>query len=98
MSHRLDKRTCGILGLSLLGLALFGPGTYHLVQLSLLQRRLDRRLAELAAQHEQLTREHKRLQSDPTYVEGLIRTTFRLAQPGEYVIPLDSSESNGKAR
>ena len=75
----------------LVGLIVFGPGAYSWVKLSLEQRRLDRQLAALSAEHEQLVQEQERLQSDPTYVEGLIRTTFKLAQPGELVIPLDSS-------
>ena len=85
-----DSQVVGwILGISLVGLLLFGPGFYEWARLSLMQRRLDRRLAELAAQHEQLEREHERLQSDATYLEGLIRSTFKLAQPGELVVPLD---------
>jgi cell division protein FtsB len=68
---------------------LFGPGLYHLLGLSLEQRRLDHRLAELAKQQDALTHEQERLESDPTYVEGLIRSTFKVAQPGELVIPLD---------
>ena len=88
----MEKRTRWILGVSVAGLVLFGPGLYEWARLSLMQRRLDRRLAELAAQHEQLEQEHERLQSDATYIEGLIRSTFKLAQPGELVIPLDSDQ------
>ena len=89
----MEKRTRWILGVSVIGLVLFGPGLYEWVRLSLMQRRLDRRLAELAAQHERLAKEQERLQSDPTYLEGLIRSTFKLSQPGEYVIPLEPSPS-----
>ena len=85
-----------IVGVSVAGLLLFGPGLYEWARLALLQRRLDRRLAELAAQQEQLTQEHQRLHSDPTYVEGLIRTTFKLARPGEYVIPLEPEPARRK--
>ena len=77
--------------IGLAALALFGPGAYQWARLSLAQRQLDRRLAALSVEHDRLAREQERLQSDPTYVEGLIRTTFKLAQPGELVIPLDSS-------
>ena len=93
MEWRKDQRARWIVSLSILSLVLFGPGLYELVRLSVAQRRLDRRLAELAAERERLTQEEARLRSDPTYVEGLIRSTFKLAQPGEYVIPLDSSAS-----
>ena len=79
---------------ALLGLVLFGPGVFHLVRLSLMERKLNLRLAELETEHKQLAREEERLQSDPTYIEGMIRTTFKLAQPGEYVIPLGSSQSS----
>jgi len=82
------------LGISLLGLVLFGPGLVELVRLSLLERRLDRELARLSAEHERLVRERARLESDPTYVEGLIRSTFKLAKPGEYVIPLEAGSSS----
>ena len=73
----------------LAGLLVFGPGMFHLARLSLTQRKLDRRLADLASQQERLTQERARLQSDPTYLEGLIRSTFKVAKPGEIVIPID---------
>ena len=87
------QRRNGLLAGALIGLAVFGPGTYAWVKLSLEQRRLDGQLARLTVEHAQLTQEQERLQSDSTYVEGLIRTTFKLAKPGEIVIPLDSSSS-----
>ena len=62
------------------------------------QHRLDRQLARLQAAHAQLTVEEARLRSDPAYVEGLIRTTFKYAQPDELVIPLDAGASKGRAR
>ena len=82
-----------IVGVGGLALALFGPGAYQWARLSLTQHRLDRRLAQLALERERLTRERQRLESDPAYVEGLIRSTFKLSQPGEYVIPLESASS-----
>ena len=75
----------------LVGAVVFGPGAYQWVRLSVEQRRLDRRLAALSAEHERLTHEQARLESDPAYVEGLIRSTFKLSQPGELVVPLDAS-------
>lgn len=78
----------------LVGAVLFGPGLYELARLSLRQRRLDRELARLSADHERLLRERTRLESDPAYVEGLIRATFKVAKPGEYVIPLEPSSSS----
>ena len=87
-SERMAKWKRWSVGLSLFGVAVFGSGAYDLARLSLLQRRLDRRMVALSAQQERLTREQERLTSDPTYVEGVIRSTFKVAYPGEIVIPL----------
>ena len=76
-------------GASLAGLILFGPGLFQLAGLSLKRWRLDRRLRVLTLRQEQLRAQQARLESDPAYLEGLIRTTFKVAQPGEYVIPID---------
>ena len=76
------------LPLALFGLLVFGPGMVHLARLSLMQRALDHRLAALSVRQEQLKQEQARLQSDPTYLEGLIRSTFKVAKPGEVVIPV----------
>ena len=84
------------LGVVILGLALlYGPGVLEQVRLWVQQRQLDRELSRLAAEREQLAAEEGRLKSNPAYVEGLIRSTFKYARPGEYVIPLElvSSES-----
>jgi cell division protein FtsB len=58
------------------------------------QRRLDRQLAALAEERERLQIEQQRLQTDSTYVEGRIRSTFKVARPGEIVIPLDRSDGD----
>ena len=94
----METRTRRILLVSAIGLALIGPGIVEWVRLVIRQRQLDRQIARLAVQHEQLQREREQLESDPTYVEGLIRSTFKLAQPGEYVIPLDSKPSSDERR
>ena len=81
--------------LLLLGLVMvFGPGGLQLLRLSAIQWRLNRRVAALSAHREQLQREQQRLQSDPTYIEGLIRSTFKVARPGEYVILPDPEDRN----
>jgi cell division protein FtsB len=69
-----------------------------MARLSWEQRRLDRQLAQLKAAHAQLTAEETRLRTDPAYVEGLIRTTFKYAKPGEFVIPLDGDSAIGTSR
>ncbi len=91
----MEKRTHQVLGIVVLvGAVLFGPGLCEFVRLSWIERRLDRELTELTNRREQLVREEQRLQSDPTYVEGLIRSTFKVAQPGEYVIALDNASQS----
>lgn len=85
-----------LIGVVLVGLVWFGPGLCDGVRMSLMQRRLDRRLAALTAERERLAREQERLTSDPGYVEGLIRSTFKMAQPGEYVIQLEPSPGSAR--
>lgn len=77
-----------IVGLSLF---LFGPGLWRFARLSVDEWRLTHRLRCLEAAEERLLAERERLQQDPVYVEGLIRTTFKHAKPGELVLPLDPS-------
>ena len=93
MSRRRSTRSRWMLGIGAAGLLVFGPGLYELARLSLRQHQLDRRLVALEAQREQLLREQERLESDPAYVEGLIRSTFKVSRPGEYVIPLDDQRN-----
>ena len=83
-------RTAAVAGL-LLMLVLFGPGTYELIRLHVMEYQLDRRLVQVSAQQQQLLQEHQRLTSDPTYVEGLIRSTFKVARPDEMVVTRDDS-------
>jgi len=90
------QRTHWLVAGGLAAALLFGPDLYYYGRLSVLQRRLDRRLAVLSAEHERLTQEQARLQSDPTYVEGLIRSTFKWARPGEYVVPLEPSRKQAR--
>lgn len=71
-------------------LVVFGPGAIQLAWLSFRQYRLDRKLHQLQALHEHLVKEHDRLTADPVYVEGLIRSTFKMSKPGELVVPLAS--------
>ena len=73
--------------------ALFGPGIFDLACMMARQHKLDLQLADLASRKEQLTYEQKRLESDPGYMEGLIRSTFKWSRPGELVVPLSSKNS-----
>ena len=88
-AHRRMALAVGIAGL------LFGPGIVDTVRLSLEERRLDQRLARLTGERQRLVQEQARLEQDPTYIEGLIRSTFKLAKPGELVIPLSATERPG---
>ena len=74
----------------------FGPGAVEWVALSMKQRRLARRVEALSIRPQQLQEERARLESDDAYVEGLIRSTFKVARRGEYVVPL-SEEPPRKA-
>ena len=73
--------------------ALFGPGVFDLACIMAKQHKLDQQLADLASRKEQLASEQKRLESDPGYMEGLIRSTFKWSHPGELVVPLSSKNS-----
>ena len=92
------QRPRWLLSLGLVAMVLFGPGAVWLLRMEIRQHQLDRQLARLKAQQEQLAAEEARLRSDPAYVEGLIRTTFKFARPDELVIPLEEKESQAKAR
>ena len=82
---------------SILAGLIFGPGIYEMARLSITQRRLDKQLSLLAVKRKQLEEEQERFKSDNTYVEGLIRSTFKVSQPGELVIPIeDSSARQGR--
>ncbi len=97
MTPRISTRARWALGAGLVALlVLFGPGLLALARLSIAQHRLDRRLAQLDAEYERLARERDRLQHDPTYVEGLIRSTFHWARKGEYVILPDADPSRDR--
>ncbi|OGX32640.1 MAG: hypothetical protein A3E56_01435 [Omnitrophica WOR_2 bacterium RIFCSPHIGHO2_12_FULL_64_13] len=67
----------------------FGPLVWDLVDVSWKRYTMRRRLQRLDAFHRALTEEHQRLTEDSVYVEGLIRSTFKVAKPGELVIPSD---------
>ena len=88
------SRSRWLIAVSAIAALLFGPGLAHQSWWGLRQWRLEHRLHALQVRHGRLLAEQERLQSNPTYVEGLIRTTFKVARPGEYVVPLDESASS----
>lgn len=82
----------------IIGGVLFGPGLYDMIHMMARQRKLDRELAVLASRKASLTEEAKRLETDPGYTEGLIRSTFKMALPGELVVPLASKDSQQSSK
>ena len=79
-----------LLGFGAVLLVAVGPLLWQLLQLTWTRHAQQRRLQQLKAFHQQLTEERGRLTEDPVYVEGLIRSTFKVAKPGELVIPKES--------
>lgn len=86
----MKRLTRGWLWVLLTLAVIFGPGAVQWLRLSWDERVLARRMRELEATHQRLTDEQQRLASDPVYVEGLIRSTFKMSKPGELVVPLAS--------
>lgn len=99
VDHKVRKQQRRIRKLLIISSCLFviiiGPSFVNWTKLSFEERALDRQLSELDARWESLTKEHERLESDPAYVEGLVRTTFKYGKPGEYVVKLDADEVYG---
>jgi len=73
---------------------LFGPGIYYSLYLSWKQRQLTRQVEQLQAQQQALLAKHQRLTQDPVYLEDAVRSTFKVAKPGELVVPLDSTNTS----
>ena len=84
----MTKRLGWIVGVGLLAL-LVAPGFVELARISYRQYELDRQLEALRIERERLLAQRARLQNDPIYVEGLIRSTFKQARKDELVITLD---------
>ncbi|MBI3321765.1 MAG: hypothetical protein HYZ91_05805 [Candidatus Omnitrophica bacterium] len=97
MDGEARRRIPWIVAILMAGFALFGSGLADLARLSWLQWKLERQLSSLAVERERLSQEQQRLESDPAYLEGFIRTTFKVAAPGEYVIPLASARPSASS-
>ncbi len=76
----------------------FGPGMYYSLHLSWKQRQLTRQLEQLQAQQQALLAKHQRLTHDPVYLEDAVRSTFKVAMPGEIVVPRDETNSSTSSR
>ncbi len=73
----------------LVGAIVFGPGAWEQARLLWKQHTMDQQLTHMRGLSEQYTKEQQRLTSDPVYVEGLIRTTFKVANPDEMVVSIE---------
>jgi|GEM_PF-2923426 len=94
----LPRKTRRRVGIAAVGTLLLGPGLGHWAQLSWQERLMNRRLRELELIRKTLTEEYDRLSSDPVYMEGLVRSTFKVAKPGELVVPLEASTKSSSPR
>ena len=92
----MQQRSRWLRPVGLIAVLALGPGLVELAWLSIRQRQLDRRLEALTRERERLEHEHAQLTSDPVYVEGLIRTTFKYAKPNEYAVQLDPRASRDR--
>ena len=77
---------------------LFGPGLYQTARLSWKQRQLARQLERLQAEQHALLVKRQRLTEDSVYLEDAVRSTFKVAKPGELVVPLDEATSSTSSR
>ena len=93
----MDQRQARLIKMGALIAALvIGPGAAQLAWLSWRQHCLTRQQRRLEALYQQLAQEQRRLTHDPVYVEGLVRSTFKVAKPDELVVPLDSDASSSR--
>ena len=68
--------------------AILGPALVQWAIMCWHDHRLIRQLQRRQTSYESLKAEQEHLRTDPVYVEGLTRTTFKVAKPGELVVPL----------
>jgi len=92
------QRSAWLVWLSAAGTVLFGPGLIQQIQLAVRRHAVAQERARLEASHQALLEERQRLTSDPVYVEDRVRSTFKVAKPGELVVPLDSDEPSSASR
>ena len=94
----MPRRSARLLALSALALLVLGPGVAAWVQLAWRRHALARQQRQLQTTHDALETEQQRLTSDPVYVEGLIRSTFKVAKPTEMVVPLSADSDSHRRR
>ena len=73
-----------------------GPGLWQGAWMSWREHALATKQRRVEALYRSLQAERQRLSSDPVYVEGLIRSTFKVAKPDEIVLPLDGSDTSAR--
>ena len=77
--------------MALAAAAILGPALVQLAIMFWQDHRLSRQLQGRQAAYDSLKAEQERLRTNPVYVEGLTRTTFKVAKPGELVVPLSDA-------
>ena len=82
--------------LALAAAAILGPTLIQLAVMYWQDQRLARQLQRRQASYDSLKTERERLRTDPVYVEGLTRTTFKVAKPGELVVPLSDERTSDR--
>lgn len=76
------------LWLLMLCAVVFLPDAWHAWQLRNTRVEVDQRLESMDSEFKKYQEQKHRLLSDETYIEGLVRSTFKLARPDEVVIPI----------
>ena len=89
------QRRSQLLALSIILAVALGPGLAHQLWIAWHTRQSDRRIDQLQETTTVLQTEQQRLQHDPVYLEGVIRSTFKVSKPNEVVVPLDR-DSRGR--
>jgi len=83
------RKAIVLFGATFLLLIIFLPGYSRLQDLRQRNRELEKRIAELKRQNEELLLERKRLEEDPVYLEKLAREKLGVVRKGEIVYKIE---------
>ena len=95
-ARRLTASRAALIG-ALVVVVAFGPATLVQLQLRWKAYVLARHLRALETERQTLAEEQEHLTSDAVYREGKARSTFKVAKPGELVVPIESDEPRRRA-
>lgn len=82
-----------VLGLILLGV-IFIPGYLRIKRLARQNRELERQIKEIKQANRRLEEEQEKLESDPVYLEKVLREKLGLAKEGEIVYKVLPPQQN----